>query len=148
MGYTHYWHRTMLSGQTEWDALVGFTRRAISIAAVEIYGWNGYGEPDLTKDLIRFNGKGPEMDHETFVLSRDPRDDVPDYNKARPDSDENKWFSFCKTARKPYDVVVVAVLVEAERLGFLNMSSDGGVDDLAAGIKLNAAAQLATTAPQ
>jgi hypothetical protein len=130
MGYTHYWHRTKVEDQKKWDALVEFTRMAISVSAVEIHGSDGYGDPDLTKDLIRFNGKSPELYHETFLMSRNPRDDVPD---------------FCKTNRKPYDVVVVAVLMEAERLGFLKMSSDGGEDDLVDGHNLRLSVLSAET---
>ena len=48
-------------------------------------------------------------------------------------------FDFCKTARKPYDEIVVGILDYADALGLLKFTSDGNPDDLAAGRKLASA---------
>jgi hypothetical protein len=57
-----------------------------------------------------------DLGHETFVIER----------KARPQEghrkDEDTLFSFCKTARKPYDLMVQACLI-------LYKHSDGEMDD-------------------
>ena len=47
-------------------------------------------------------------------------------------------FDCCKTARKPYDEIVVGILDYADALGLLKFTSDGNPDDLAAGRKLAA----------
>lgn len=48
-------------------------------------------------------------------------------------------FDCCKTARKPYDEIVVGILDYADALGLLKFTSDGNPDDLAAGRKLASA---------
>ena len=65
-------------------------------------------EPELTETSIRFNGKGDNA-HETFIV----------------DSESPKW-SFCKTARKPYDLPVCEILLVLKKhmKGF-KVSSDG-----------------------
>ena len=69
--------------------------------------------------MIRFNGKGEEG-HETFMLT--------------PDSQE---FNFCKTAQKPYDIVVVAILcLLAHHTSGVTVSSDGGISDWTDGLAL------------
>ena len=69
---------------------------------------------------IRFNGVG-EDGHETFYLS----------------PDESGW-GFCKTARKPYDIVVVAILsMLDEYLGDkFEWRSDGDNEDHLTGKRL------------
>ena len=74
--------------------------------------------PQIDVDQIRFNGKLADG-HETFLLLLS--------------EDEN--FAFCKTARKPYDAEVKAVLdlVEKHCPGWLRINSDGPnpiVDDV------------------
>lgn len=65
--------------------------------------------PEVSASLVRFNGAG-EKGHETFLFTR----------VGAP-------FHFCKTAQKPYDAVVCAVLLAAKHhLGAaLTLSSDG-----------------------
>jgi len=75
-----------------------------------IRGGHGTGEPTFTSDLISFNGDAVGgMYHETFYFERE----------FEPESwqtpDENgRYFSFCKTARKPYDLLVTAVLIRVK----------------------------------
>ena len=47
-------------------------------------------------------------------------------------------FNFCKTAAKPYDLVVTAILVLAEHFseGHFKVSSDGDPEDWAEGLAL------------
>ena len=69
------------------------------------------------KDIICFNGaERIGLDHETFVLQR--------FNKE-------PLGNFCKTARKPYDLLVCATLILADHYApqCLDIGSDGGVDD-------------------
>lgn len=69
--------------------------------------------PEVTKDHIWLNGDDKDdQGHETFGIKVD-------------DSE----FNFCKTARKPYDVVVVAICIYLKSLGIFDWSSDGDVKD-------------------
>ena len=78
---------------------------------IEIAGWDGNGKPEFTKEFVSFNGKGEELSHETFYL-------------------ENKeGFSFCKTARKPYDLLVVACYLATMQILGSKFSSDGFLRD-------------------
>ena len=75
----------------------------------------GKGYPEITEEIIRFNGdESKGLDHETFVFEF----------KEEDQSD------FCKTARKPYDVFVCLCLISlANNLEGFSFSSDGGEDD-------------------
>lgn len=80
--------------------------------------FTGY-EDDAGRDLICFNGderNGHDLGHETFYLTR-----------------EGRGFSFCKTARKPYDWLVVAalLLVEKHCPGCYEIDSDGNAKEWA-----------------
>lgn len=71
---------------------------------------------------IQLNGKG-EYSHEAFELREHFKQNV---------------FGFCKTARKPYDTVIVACLAILKyRLGeAIDVSSDGRTDDWNEGVLL------------
>ena len=72
---------------------------------------------------VNFNGVG-KLAHETFTL--------------REHLGQNNDFNFCKTAGKPYDIVVVACLVVlADSLGdAIEVTSDGTSGDWLAGLNL------------
>ena len=97
MGYTHYWSNSRPFTDTEWALIaqksreiLGHAQDRLGIAISEEYDINRI--PVVTDSEIRFNGYADEG-HETFMITREPTE-----------------FSFCKTARKPYDVAVVAIL--------------------------------------
>lgn len=111
MGYTHYFAE--LRTDPEFSEHV---RNIVDVAQESgIRVRNGWGEEEaiVSDNAVSINGDADEgLDHETFYL--------PD----RPDG-----FNFCKTARKPYDSVVVAILIRAivdEQPGWENIRSDGG----------------------
>lgn len=111
MGYTHYWKQVGENpDDSQWEAICAEAQRVIDSANHPIAGWDGDGEPEINDSYISLNGCG-EDSHETFRLHRVDAD-----------------FEFCKTARKPYDATVVAILRAAKRFapGWLNLSSDGG----------------------
>lgn len=105
-------------------------------SGVVVCGPNGTGEPEKSETQVALNGTDQgDMGHESFIMSRNPEDDVADHAKDRPDA-ERLW-AFCKTARKPYDLIVVACLEAVKTLGFISeWSSDGDANDLAPGIAL------------
>ena len=128
MGYTHYWNHENLD-QAKWDEeFIPLVRRVISTAGVPLGDAYGEGLPVVASGRLALNGK-KEDGHESFILRPDPTD-----------------FDFCKTARKPYDMVVVAILIIAEQTfpGF-RWSSDGDEQDHAEGRLL---ADLATASRQ
>lgn len=94
-----------------------------------IAGQDGEGKPDLRLDKVIFNGQGNDS-YETFLFE-------PYGNNPSP-SGGGKDFSFCKTACKPYDIVVVACLaIAAENLGEgIEVSSDGNRSDWVEGVAL------------
>ncbi len=99
MGYTHYWERPIDITKDLAKALPNLrdvvARHKDLIAAEE-------NMPDIPAIVsvggIRFNGIGEEG-HETFYVPR------------VCDSREEARFSFCKTARKPYDIAVCECLL-------------------------------------
>jgi hypothetical protein len=119
MGYTHYWYTKTFAPKV-WRQLildVG-TLYANLPPEVVLTGCLKYGElPYFGEDAIWFNGK---PDYETFVLHRE-----------NFSTREANVFNFCKTAQKPYDLMVCAVLLTAKYLSpdSIRLSSDGDEDD-------------------
>jgi len=119
MGYTHYWRPLKGIEPTTFARLSKEAARVASIVKSEALAGAGLGkDPEFTSEVIRFNGKDGEG-HETFLLTADPSE-----------------FNFCKTAQKPYDIVVVAILCLLAHHTEIEVSSDGRADDWAAGLKL------------
>lgn len=111
IGYTHYWYAKR-DADREAIKRAGLKMAQLVEAEREILaGWDGTGKPALDPETgaVRFNGRGPDLDHETFVWP--PRLDEPP--QLWRGEDDGKVFTFCKTARKPYDKVVVACLLAA-----------------------------------
>jgi hypothetical protein len=110
MGYTVYFTHKRAFTTEEWGKI-----RAAVIPMFhrlkQIKGGNGEGRPVVDNSDIVFNGDASKgEDHETFLLSK-----------------VNSGFQFCKTARKPYDRYVKAVLLVAQHFapGALDVSCDG-----------------------
>jgi hypothetical protein len=126
MGYTHYFTPKKASPK-KWDELLKQVKKLhealpantdtaggySSNDPLTIKGGLGKGEPEFSKKVICFNGDGDKgLDHETFIIEPD----VTDWN-------------FCKTARKPYDLLVCAVLIATRSILNYEVSSDGNLDD-------------------
>ena len=93
MGYTHYWKTKRAFTEKEWAEMTKGTKKIIKESNVPIGDGMGEGQPIITDNAISLNGKGANS-HETFYVSKEPTK-----------------FDFCKTALKPYDVVVCACLL-------------------------------------
>jgi len=138
MGYTHYW-KTKNHTPEQWETFVDVCKKLAenlpkrsntaggyySTDVIDIAGGNGEGEPTFNNEMVDFNGRGDDLMHETFRICGDP--------EFNPSND------FCKTARKPYDLLVVACLIAASQiLGYRfcsdGFNSDGTCDDLQPGI--------------
>jgi len=124
MGYTHYWScdPTHPEWQPGFARLVLDTKQIIQAAGVPLCGEFDAPTtpPELAEGWIRFNGVGDDG-HEGFLLAASLDLEVaarwkPATSSAGIDAGNvhgGFWWSFCKTARKPYDLVVCAVLLRA-----------------------------------
>ena len=126
MGYTHYWRGKGEFTVSEWAAICADARKILKTTRVKL--WHEYDEPlagpEITETHIQMNGAGDDG-YETFVLTKHPSD-----------------FEFCKTAQKPYDAVVCAILISAHKHApdVLTISSDGERADWAPGLTIVTAA--------
>lgn len=130
MGYTHYYSYKFTDprwpevfGRTALDAKTIIEAAAVLTPPVEVVReYDRTDEPpEVTEGAIVFNGPG-DLGHETFVIEAKPAD-YANYCAS-------EW-AFCKTARKPYDLVVCSVLL---RLAFhggdiVTVRSDGWWDE-------------------
>ena len=126
MGYTHYWHQRCDIGKDAWGTIVEDV--AVILAFIEheqgvpLASWIGAGgsRPLLNAREIAFNGLGDDQ-HESLVIQ-----------PARTDS--SSWF--CKTARKPYDLAVTAVLSYLSSVAETHyVTSDGHGAEWLAGVE-------------
>ena len=130
MGYTHYTDRIVgnhgtaeMFGKLALDAkLICEHAQSIGIRLAGPFGEMGTS-PEFTEGYFAFNGEdGPsgDLSHETFRWEANPVQ--PEWRK-----DEDFYFDFCKTAQKPYDAVVTAILIRAKEIygNLLRVTSDG-----------------------
>lgn len=129
MGYTHYWRRPKELDQETFKLFVGDVKRILKAVygKIPLSGPTGDGlkKPQLTSNSIAFNGVGPNS-HESFVIDR-----VFQPQEWQKPKEDGLYFDFCKTARKPYDLAVCAVLL-AFKFHFgdvIKVSSDGGLSE-------------------
>ena len=121
MGFTHYWRyspQTKVTSKTQAQVVID----EISILldklpkSIVLRGGLGTGKPVFTTNEINFNGDGnKDLDHETFYFAF---------------TGKELEFAFCKTARKPYDLMVCLCLLSLkDNLPGFNFSSDGDLED-------------------
>jgi len=105
MGYTHYLYTALELDKEKFKAVVQDFKKILPNFEHLLgqYG-GGVGKPIITNSEIGFNGIG-ENSHETFVVTRRNK------KQSFQGDGEDKAFSFCKTARKPYDIAVTSCLV-------------------------------------
>jgi hypothetical protein len=152
MGYTHYWNRdeSLLSPEDYREFYSQFTRLAVKVIqtaeeqGIELADPSGehLGAWRVDGESVRLNGYG-EDSYESFV-----------WEKVCPEtqdwSREIGYFDFCKTAQKPYDVVVTALLLAAREAygSAVRISSDGSPSEWEYGVRLfGEATGLVATVP-
>jgi hypothetical protein len=120
MGYTHYWDNPGFT-EDQWDVVRDHTKKILAASTIKVqYEDDDKRPPVRSTELIRFNGV-EDKGHETFYLERVPR----------------RTFGFCKTARKPYDEIVVAMLTMlVSVVPEFSWSSDGEFPEFAEGLAL------------
>lgn len=133
MGYTHYFKFVAIRGtaketETEYKRAIDDCQRIIRRYYAENGGLSGYTAHCKIGAYggVQVNGKRPD-DCEMFELREHFRQNL-----------ENDFSGFCKTARLPYDTVVVACLaVLKHRLGdSIHVSSDGTAKEWREGVAL------------
>jgi len=121
VGYSHYWSKTGEVDNKKYAAALKDIAKIVKASHVKLA--NGAGEegtkPELTNG-IAFNGVGDDS-HETFSL---------------PKSAQSIQHEFCKTASKPYDILVVAALARLAEVPGIIVKSDGDTSDWQAGVAL------------
>ena len=121
MGYTHYFTQKKECTPVRWRRIQEDFMRCVKVCDVPIFlDFDESRSPEISSEQIWFNGYRDDG-HETMVLTRDGQDS-----------------SFCKTAGKPYDVLVTALLLIANRFAreAWDISSDGDPEDWIEGQKL------------
>ncbi len=120
MGFTQYTNSksTEKLPQARWDMFIEAVKHVHAELPqdIKICGGQGDGEPVFDSEQIWFNGDAEQdLDHETFALTITPQ-----------------TFNFCKTARKPYDLLVCASLLlywHFFKEHGVTISSDGDLED-------------------
>ena len=119
MGYTHYWEfkdniapKNFKDGENKFARAAELIRKAynkVTEMGIEIADGRGEGEPTISDTEVYFNGKGDES-CETFGIQ----------------ANDGEW-NCCKTARRPYDLLVcVSLLAFKEAFGDdFSYKSDG-----------------------
>jgi hypothetical protein len=117
VGYTHYWEN---GASVIPDAALVIMRELLDrafAAGIVQQEFDDPRPPEVTAARIRFNGVG-DLGHETFCF------DVADAYRT----DSGRPFAFCKTNQKPYDAVVMRVLIVLKVFlkEAIRVTSDGG----------------------
>lgn len=112
MGYTHYWKHRKIPDE-KWAPFLRDVKKVFNhpeVRALIRFEDDSEDPPRADAEVIRFNGRDGNG-YETFLLCKE----------------ERLGFAFCKTSRKPYDMVVTAILLLAHKhlSPELTISSDG-----------------------
>jgi hypothetical protein len=136
MGYTHNWTHKRKITDSEIGLIKLLVNKLINNLPEHSYAsdmdWSEHpiniayeddrenDSPEVSDIEIHLNGVG-DMGHETFYFIFNPTED--DYNEG--------YKQFCKTARKPYDYVVQAILMIVHKFakGAIKIGSDGTPND-------------------
>jgi len=135
MGYTHYWtfkpapKGLAKQAETKYQKAVEECTKVIQTYYKEYGGLSGYTAHTKDYGGLNVNGKGDQA-HETFAMREH-------YSQNIDKEGYNSGFNFCKTARKPYDLVVVACLsIMKYQLGdLIDVQSDGDSIDWYDGVE-------------
>lgn len=133
MGYTHYfaYDPNAEAFTRAWPQMVDDARAITSYVQkdlrIKLAGGEGTGTPELTERWICLNGSAARhLDHETLLIDAQPWRTW-DENAALGFADwaRMQWerfttegfvWSFCKTARKPYDIAVTTILLRCAHI--------------------------------
>lgn len=116
MGYSIYWTRTEKKIDEVFVKEVKKWVDFFNKGSISVRGGDGITEPYIELDGICLNGNAElGTDYESFYITND--------------EDELGEWQFCKTARRPYTMVIRTILMIAEIKGLVKgLSSDGDID--------------------
>mgnify|MGYP003656089136 FL=1 len=119
MGYTNFWYQKESFTNGEWDVLKEVANKLIEPFRNDL---------DIVEDdenVINLNGVG-ENSHETFYFTKSKRN-ILEYETEETFNKKGS-FNFCKTNRKPYDLIVWNILLKAYEIApiKLSISNDDG----------------------
>jgi hypothetical protein len=124
MGYTHYCYTKGNVTPEVWSKITeGIEKIIAATPKVEIKReYNSISPPLINNQEVVFNGVG-DLGHETFRLNREQQPTPKWQTTINPLG----TFDFCKTARKPYDLLVCSTLLIAKHYAgdVYTLSSDG-----------------------
>lgn len=145
MGYTHYYYTAERFDPARFAAVAAdFERMVAPLNRLGVVLADGLGEgvPSISPTEIRFNGdrtRSVDCSYETFEFlpdngyaetpaGRKRRDPVSRHENPRFNG---KYFNFCKTGRRPYDLAVnVCLVIAKHHLGEdIMVDSDGTMED-------------------
>jgi len=166
MGYTHYFNRKELThDKDQWNSFLKDVKKVacrfklcipksiqfitdddkVIRGDINISIGDGMGDrnpPEFTEEHIWFNGVGNQS-CETLSINRDDSFNLKDENRMtdyykRMWEREKHLFGFTKTAHKPYDLLVTAVLVLYKHhfKDKVEVSGDGGPEGFKEGLNL------------
>jgi hypothetical protein len=134
MGYTHYWYQKKDIPLVKWAKIrkeiekIVYNGPLLRQHGISLEHDNdGPDEPPKVTDaMILFDGRG-EQGHETFLFSRQK----PETSRTTSTRGDEESFGFCKTAMKPYDLVVCLCLLSLTRHApdCVRIGSDGNWDE-------------------
>ena len=119
MGYTNFWHQKESFTNREWGVLKDEANKLIEPFRNDL---------DIVEDdenVINLNGV-EENSHETFYFTKSKRN-ILEYETEEIFNKKGS-FNFCKTNRKPYDLIVWNILLKAYEIApiKLSISNDDG----------------------
>ena len=138
MGYTHYWRMQDKISKSNWKKIKDDFERLVEVNEWKnILSSTGNDKLIINDDMILFNGI-ENNGHEWFILYRKLDSEQLSYQNRLYGSDDTLNFFFCKTARKPYDICAVTLLIIMKKyLGEkIKISSDGENSDWYEGVAM------------
>jgi hypothetical protein len=138
MGFTHYYYHKNKLDKVTFGKFAKDVAKIIEASKVKVqYECDDDSAPITNMSQVRFNGVG-EAGHETFVINRVASKEALEFQRDYDTKPDKMLFNFCKTARKPYDELVVAslILFKLYFRGDVKLGSDGDVEDWVKGLNL------------
>jgi len=120
MGYTHHWIQTSMPDDAAWKVIREDVLSIIRASDVPVIGYTGTADslPGPADGAIHFDGVGADA-LETFRMTQGGIE-----------------HGFCKTAERPYDVIVAAIMCYLASITDFYEVNGFDEDDYAAGLAL------------
>lgn len=129
MGYTHYWYQAPELDQDTFRTAAGDCRSVCEKLDIPLADADGdsWSNPVFGEDTIALNGRGDDS-YEGFVV-----DQLFEGTRFKDPDEQGRYFDFCKTEYRPYDLAVqCCLIVLAHYFGEqFKVTSDGNAEDWA-----------------